>query len=135
VAGDGFAVVDSDRTARHIASTRQEQQQKTEFLKTGKKTGGILKRTINQIKETKNITISTGTRKAIIPLKRHGTTDTTENRHGWIITGRDSAIRKSGCMFQYCHMVLFPSESAASGFTLIGVFTTAMIRCCGFMSW
>jgi translation initiation factor IF-2 len=35
-AGDGFAVVDSDRKARQIAENRQEQQQKNEFLKTGK---------------------------------------------------------------------------------------------------
>ena len=46
-----------------------------------------------------------------------------------IITGRVIAIRKSGCMFPFCHMVLFLSESATFGFTLIGVFTTAIIRC------
>lgn len=36
VAGDSFVVVDNERKARQIAETRQEQQQKTEFLKTAK---------------------------------------------------------------------------------------------------
>jgi translation initiation factor IF-2 len=36
VAGDTFVVVDSERKARHIAESRQEQQQKTEFLRTAK---------------------------------------------------------------------------------------------------
>jgi translation initiation factor IF-2 len=36
VAGDGFAVVESDRTARQIAERRQDQQQKSEIFKTGK---------------------------------------------------------------------------------------------------
>jgi translation initiation factor IF-2 len=36
VAGDTFVVVDSERKARHIAESRQEQQQKTEFLRTPK---------------------------------------------------------------------------------------------------
>lgn len=36
VAGDTFVVVDNERKARQIAETRQEQQQKTEFLKTAK---------------------------------------------------------------------------------------------------
>jgi translation initiation factor IF-2 len=36
VAGDAFTVVENERTARQIAENRQEQQQKTEFLKTGK---------------------------------------------------------------------------------------------------
>jgi translation initiation factor IF-2 len=36
VAGDAFVVVENERKARQIAETRQEQQQKTEFLKTAK---------------------------------------------------------------------------------------------------
>lgn len=35
-AGDGFGVVENDRKARQIAEKRQEEQQKKEFLKTGK---------------------------------------------------------------------------------------------------
>jgi len=36
VAGDSFVVVENERRARQIAETRQEQQQKTEFLRTAK---------------------------------------------------------------------------------------------------
>jgi len=124
------------------------QRRHIQIIKTVGRIIGILNRTINHIKRLESMPISigitadiiglkeagTGISIIFIMLKRDGTTVTTVDLHGWIITVLDTAIRESGCMFHGCPIVVFLSESAISGFIPTGVFTTVIIRHFGCMS-